>query len=93
MKKQKQARVPILYSYIYRNIKNGHNTNCIVTVNSVVPLMRRVVHTCPRIIQSEIFKEMEQMGLLRMIGSDRCMILPNTECEKQLKEYAFPIHP
>jgi len=88
-----QVNPPLLYCYIYRNLKNGCNSEVIVQTNSLIPLMRKVVHTCPKIIQTEIFKEMEGMGLLRMIGSDRCIILKNKEAEKRLKEYAFPIHP
>lgn len=85
--------IPILYAYIHRNMRNGYRTDTIVSTNSLIPLMRRVVHTCPRLIQTEIFKEMEGMGLLRMMGCDRCIILNNKESEKKLKEYAFPIHP
>jgi hypothetical protein len=86
-------QIPILYCYIYRNIKNGSNQEVIVTINSIIPLMRKVVHTCPRLIQTEIFKELEEFGLIKRIGMDKCLLLNNKEVEKRLKEYAFPIHP
>lgn len=88
-----QVKVYSLYAYIYRNIKNGYRTNCIVPISCLIPHMRKVIHTCPKIIQLNIFKEMEEMGLIRMIGCDRCIILDNKIYEKRLKEYAFPIHP
>lgn len=85
--------IPILYCYIHRNLKNGFRTECIIPISSLIPLMRKVVHTCPKMIQIEIFKEMEEMNLIKMIGVDKCIILNNNNYEKKLKEYAFPIHP
>lgn len=93
MSHQKPKEIPLLYAYIYRNIRNGYSQEVIVPINSIVPLMRKVVHTCPRIIQTEIFKEMESMGLIRIIDNDKCLILINKDAEKRLKEYVFPIHP
>ena len=88
--------IPILYCYIWRNLKQGCHCECIVNINSVIPYVRKVVHTAPKLVYSDIFKEMEKMRLVRLIGTDKCIILNNSICEKKLrrlKDYIFPISP
>jgi hypothetical protein len=88
----KEEEVPILYAYIFRNIRTKYRCNVIIPIEELIPLMRKVVHTCPRLIHKEIIFEMEEMGLIKMYGKDKCILL-NNKCEQKCKEYAFPVHP
>ena len=77
-------------------MRNGYRTEVIIPINSIIPFMKRVVHTAPRVLYYEILKEMEEMKLVKLIGNNKILILNNKDCEKtlkRLKEYVFPINP
>lgn len=96
MRKEEELPLLDLYCYIYRNIRKGWNTNVVLSISCIIPYVKRVVHTAPKLIYTDIFKEMEKMKLIRLIGTDRCIILNNKQAEKRMKrlnEYVFPINP
>jgi hypothetical protein len=93
--KQKEVNIPLLYAYIYRNIKEGCDERVVEKKKAIV-LMRKVVHTAPRVIYAKIFEELEQMNLINIVNRDNIIIKNSKVCEiqlKKLKEYIFPLSP
>ena len=92
MEKQK---LDILYCYIYRNIKKGCCKSRWINSSRAYSIIKRIVHTAPKVVYNEIIKELEIKKLIKISG-DRIIILTNRGAERQLaklKEYVFPFNP
>jgi len=88
-------KIPILYAYIYRNLKEKNEGN-ILEMNRAIFIMKRILRKAPKIIYREICEELIQFQLLKKINRDNYIILNNPSCEKQierLRDYIFPITP
>ena len=92
----KQDNIPILYVYIFKNIKD----NCFRISNSdqVMFAVKNVIRRAPKIVVRQILTEMEQMQLLKRCD-DRCRryeLLNNSLYDRKLKllkDYIFPLNP
>lgn len=92
---QDKKEIPLLYCYIYRNLKNGTDIGLPIEFKEVIIRMRKVIHTAPRVVYEDIFDEFINLGLIKRINSQRCIIIYNAEAEKRLKklnDYAFPLN-
>jgi len=85
--------IPILYAYIYRNIKK--NNSNIINIETARICLRTIIVKCPRGFYRDIFDECVTMGLLKRIKRDNYKILDNRnirlKVKKKLKEHIFPL--
>lgn len=88
--------IPIIYAYIYRNIKNISYRCRIIDSEVVIKSLRKIIYKAPATVYRDIFTDMEKMGLLKRLDRRKYLLLSNQACDKKikrLKEYVFPITP
>jgi hypothetical protein len=86
--------IPKLYLYIYRNILNTANGRNILSSETLMFAIIKVVKRAPNIVMRDIIKEMENLKMIKKLSKNHYYIVKTKCLDKQvnrLKSQAFPI--
>lgn len=88
-----EINIPILYLYIYRNIKESNKNKIYLTNKDISISINNIIRKVPAKLRQEICDEMEIYKLLKKINREKYLIITNKTIERnlrKLKEYIFP---
>lgn len=86
--------IPKLYLYIYRNIIDTANSRNILSSETLMFAIIKVVKRAPNIVMRSIIDEMEDLKMIKKMSKDHYLIIKNKCLNRQvdkLKSSAFPI--
>ncbi len=87
--------IPILYLYMFRNIKRI-SSNEVIEYCKFVEALRKVIHKAPFPVYTKIAQEMLNYGLFEYVNKHFIRVKTNKDIDKklrELKEFCFPLTP
>ena len=88
-----KKKVPFLYIFIYKLIKEKSGNNLSISYKTLRELFRRRFNKIPHLYHPIILDEMEVFGLLKKIGNKKNLIyeLLGKEADKLLNTFTEPL--